>query len=152
MSRDLNDLTPQTREKCIAFINACDERGIRVAIVETLRTRETQEAYYAQGRKPLEYVNLLRHKAGLWAITAKENRRKVTKTMDSKHFHGTAFDVALVREGGCTWNLKEDMNDNDIADYDEIGPIGESVGLTWGGRWSWPDRPHFQNDATVVVK
>jgi peptidoglycan L-alanyl-D-glutamate endopeptidase CwlK len=158
MSRSLKDLTPLTREKCLAFLDACEEAGIKVMIQETLRDYETQEAYYAQGRKPLEYVNLLRKKAGLWAITAAENKRKITWTMNSRHFSGTAFDVSLKKEGRATWSLKEDMNDNEIADYDEIGPIGESVGLTWGGRFKdkkgkpRPDRPHFQNDDATIVK
>jgi len=25
-----------------------------------------------------------------------------------------------------------------------LGKLGESLGLEWGGRWSKPDRPHFQ--------
>jgi len=33
----------------------------------------------------------------------------------------------------------------DIPEYAKVGPIGESLGLEWGGRWqNFPDYPHFQ--------
>lgn len=147
MSRDLNDLTPETREKCLRLIQECEERGIFIMIIETLRTRITQEAYYAQGREPLTIVNMMRRKAGLWAISAEENERKITWTLKSKHFDGTAFDIALVINGRPTWNLKIDMNANEERDYDEVGRIGESIGLTWGGRFKNPDKVHFQKEA-----
>lgn len=28
--------------------------------------------------------------------------------------------------------------------WEKIGDIGEALGLSWGGRWKWPDRPHFE--------
>lgn len=37
------------------------------------------------------------------------------------------------------------MNHNGIDDWDEIGEIGVSIGLEWGGNWKeFLDRPHFQ--------
>jgi peptidoglycan L-alanyl-D-glutamate endopeptidase CwlK len=151
MSRDLEDLTPETHEKCLRFLDECEDRGIAVMIVETLRTRATQEVYYMQGRHPLKIVNMARRKVGLWPLLEEENKRRITWTLESNHFTGEAFDVALVKDGRPTWNIKTDMNGNEIQDYDEIGLIGESVGLTWGGRFKnskgkpRPDRPHFQN-------
>lgn len=31
-----------------------------------------------------------------------------------------------------------------------IGNIGESLGLTWGGRWLSPDAPHFELKAAPL--
>ncbi|MCS7077732.1 MAG: M15 family metallopeptidase [Bacteroidia bacterium] len=49
------------------------ELGLNIKVTEGCRTYEVQEAYYAQGRKPLEEVNKLRKKAGLPPIEAKKN-------------------------------------------------------------------------------
>ncbi len=46
--------------------------------------------------------------------------------------------------GTVHWNTKLDNNNNGTPDYIEIGEIGESVGLKWGGRFSSPDYPHFE--------
>ena len=49
---------------------------------------------------------------------------------------GVAFDIAVIIGGKAVWDAKY---------YDAIGPLGESLGLEWGGRWkSFVDRPHFQ--------
>jgi peptidoglycan L-alanyl-D-glutamate endopeptidase CwlK len=50
----------------------------------------------------------------------------------------------MVNNGKVSWDIKADVNHDEIPDYDEAGQIGESVGLEWGGRFSTPDRPHFQ--------
>jgi hypothetical protein len=148
MSRDIEDLTPELQVKCEKFQNACEEAGIPVMIIETLRIRLTQNAYYAQGREQLSIVNAMRKRAGLWPITAEENERVITWTLESDHFadkdgKSHAFDVALIRNGRPHWDLKCDVNEDDIPDYEQIGEIGKSVGLKWGGDWKKPDRPHF---------
>jgi hypothetical protein len=42
------------------------------------------------------------------------------------------------------WSPKADLNDNDTADYEEVGLLGESLGLQWGGRFRLRDYCHFQ--------
>jgi peptidoglycan L-alanyl-D-glutamate endopeptidase CwlK len=121
----------------------------------TARTVREQIALYAQGREKLDQVNALRKIAGLSPITFQENSRKVTWTLASKHIidlednipendKSRAFDIAILRDDRPTWNLKVNVNKNDIPDYDEAGRIGEAVGLRWGGRFPSPDRPHFE--------
>lgn len=62
----------------------------------------------------------------------------------SKHETGLAFDVAFLRPDG-SWSYDE------REQWEELGRIGEELGLTWGGRWRsgrWAgtkgDRPHFE--------
>ena len=63
-------------------------------------------------------------------------QQRRTTTLQSKHLDGRAFDVDVYGVGrnqvpGWVWNA--------------LGPIGESYGLTWGGRWvSFRDVGHFE--------
>lgn len=143
--RDINALAPGTRAKARALVAALDAAGIRHAIIETRRTLATQRAYYAQGRESLEDTNRLRKEAGLWLISAEENSRIVTRTLNSRHLDGEAFDlVPLDAKGRTWWGAPREL-------WLRIGNLGESVGLEWGGRWGqtatslgW-DCPHFQD-------
>ncbi len=59
--------------------------------------------------------------------------------------HGGLYPLSKGRmEGGVTYDIKADINKNQIPDYEELGRIGESVGLTWGGRFKFRDYCHFQ--------
>lgn len=155
-SRKIEDLTPKMRSLYAAFAREMAQAGIRFIVTCTARTVKEQLALYAQGRQPLDEVNQLRTIAGLPWITEEQNRRKVTWTLNSEHLidlddsnplndHARAFDIALVKNvKEIYWDIKEDVNDNQIPDYREAGLIGEKVGLIWGGRWKTPDYPHFQ--------
>lgn len=48
------------------------------------------------------------------------------------------------RVGIPIWDIKADLNNNDIPDYEEIGRIGEGIGLKWGGRFKFKDYVHFE--------
>jgi peptidoglycan L-alanyl-D-glutamate endopeptidase CwlK len=151
MSRMLTDLTPTLEAKARKFLVICADRNLPVHITCTARSIQEQEALYAQGRETLSKVNELRKAVGLWALTEEENRRPpVTWTLKSRHIvyspneKARAFDVAIVKDKQFVWDLKVNVNDNDIPDWEEIGILGESCGLEWGGRWNRPDRPHFQ--------
>jgi len=54
------------------------------------------------------------------------------KAGQSFHNYGLAFDVVP----------SEGYNSNK---WNKIGALGESFGFEWGGRWSKPDKPHFQD-------
>ncbi len=142
-NRSLEDLDPVVREKAVEFLKKCSERGLEVMVTSTLRTGAEQWAYFVQGRKSLDFVNQARAQAGLPPITKKENRI-VTYKMLSAHELGLAFDVALCRHGAVVWEIKADLNDNHIPDYEEIGAIGEALGLKWGGRFKHKDYVHFE--------
>lgn len=90
------------------------------SVVQGTRTFAQQQAIYDQGRTTPGAV--------------------VTKARpgDSYHQYGLAFDVVPdAYKDLPNWNPGGDA-------WTTIGQIGESMGLTWGGRWASPDEPHFE--------
>ena len=139
MSRLIADLDPAIKSKAQAFVLELQAKGIKYTILETLRTVETQRAYYAQGRASISEINKLRSDAGLWPIGEAESKRIITYTMDSKHLKGQALDVApLLESGRILWTAD---TPEDAARWRQIGEIGEKHGLSWGGRWHTTKRP-----------
>lgn len=121
MSRKLSDLTPSFRSKAVELIALCVEAGIMVMIIDTLRTKEEQEKFVKGGTS--------------W-------------TKNSKHLAGPdgkarAIDLCpydIYNESGpdrLQWDASHPV-------WKKIGVIGESVGLTWGGRWPKKDMGHFE--------
>lgn len=154
-SREISDLTEECRNKYLLFDRKMTDLGIPFKITCTARYVKEQVAYYAQGRQPLLEVNRLRKMARLLPISAQENKRKITWTLNSKHIvdlddgnigndKSRAFDIVICKNGEPNWNTKVDVNLNNESDYIEAGEIGESVGLKWGGRFKSPDMPHFE--------
>ena len=136
--RDVSKLEPRTREAAEKALAAIAGVGLKVWINETLRTPLTQQAYYAQGREPIDKVNAKRLGAGLWMITLPENR-VITQTLKSKHLEGKAIDlVPMNKDGGPDWKATKDK-------YQSIADIMKLFGFDWGGDWKgFVDCPHFQ--------
>jgi peptidoglycan L-alanyl-D-glutamate endopeptidase CwlK len=143
-SRKTDDLCPVVQGMYKTFLEVCKQKGIEIILTSTLRTESEQIAYYAQGRKSLDSVNHFRRMAGMESILMKENSRTVTDTITSAHQFGCGFDVAIIKKGLVIWEIKADVNENDIPDYEEIGQIGEAIGLKWGGRFKKKDYVHFE--------
>lgn len=107
-------------------------------VTQGLRDGMTQTALYAQGRQSLDEVNRLRKLACLPPLTANQNLEVTNaKPGFSWHCYGLAVDLCYAtgdpyREAGhgLTW--------------EQIGVLAEAHELTWGGRFSTPDRPHVQ--------
>lgn len=118
MSREISLLHPELQTKCQELIKRCKDEGIDIVISQTLRTKQEQDEIYAQGRtKPGNIVSNVKYP-------------------NSMHCWGVAFDVAVIINGQASWIA---------AHFDVVGPIGEALGLEWGGRWqNFPDKPHFQ--------
>lgn len=144
MSRRIEDLDPIVAGMCRTFITVCKQKGLEVIITSTKRSTAEVWAYYVQGRKQLKFVNEARAQAGLPAITQADNRRIITHNLTSVHEFGCAFDVALIKHGAIVWEIKADINENHIPDYEELGRIGEAIGLRWGGRFTFKDYVHFE--------
>jgi peptidoglycan L-alanyl-D-glutamate endopeptidase CwlK len=154
-------MAPDLLEKYKLFEAKMLEAKIPFVLTSVARTVKEQVALYSQGRDPISTVNKLRKIAGMPSIKPIENH-KVTWTLQSKHLidlddgiednnWSRAFDIAIVGPNQQpTWNLKVDVNRDNMADYIQAGPIGESVGLRWGGRFknsrgeSVPDFPHYE--------
>ncbi|ATW24582.1 M15 family metallopeptidase [Candidatus Formimonas warabiya] len=111
-------LHPELQEKCHQLLRLAKSKGYDLLVTQTLRTKKEQDDLYAQGRtKPGKIVTWVSYPMSL-------------------HCWGVAFDIAVLLSGKVTW---------DTQHYDRIGPLGESLGLEWGGRWTnFPDKPHFQ--------
>jgi peptidoglycan L-alanyl-D-glutamate endopeptidase CwlK len=116
MSRSLDDLSPIFKPLAIELLARLCEAGIPVLVVDTLRTYSEQE----------------------------ENiRRGVSWTRNSKHLTGEAIDIAPYDEYRLHGPDKLQWNAEDPV-WQKIGEIGESLELTWGGRWRVRDMGHFE--------
>ena len=153
-SRRIEDLTYRMITLYTAFDMKMSLAGIPFIVTCTARTTREQIALYAQGRQPLEEVNILRNLARMYEIK-EENNRIVTWTLQSKHLvdfddgdpendKSRAFDIALIRRGTPHWEIKADVNENEIKDYIEAAALGYSVGLRPGAYFRRPDYPHFE--------
>jgi len=147
--REIEKLDPIIRDRARAFLETLKVLEFRFTVLETIREESVQEAYYAQGREPVETVNSKRELAGLYPISAAEAGRIITWTKYSRHIDGLALDVApLLPNGSIPWVIK----DASIAAlWMSLGEVGERSGFAWGGRWKplddWGlgrDLPHFE--------
>jgi len=131
-SRDPKRLIPALLRQYLEFDREMKEAGIPYMITCTEREQVEQDILFEQGRTTPGHI--------------------VTWTHKSKHIRTPgadgvkAFDIAIIKNGKPTWDLKANVNENDIPDYAEAGAIGERCGIEWGGSWSAKkkDYPHFQ--------
>lgn len=157
MSRDIELLHPKIAELCRATIIGASFDGIRITVTQTRRTFEEQNELYAQGRtKPgpvCLHTGIARpvgscpdHPFGLRVTNARGG--------ESFHNYDFAFDFAVLASGQDpkpTWDRKIDVNEDDEPDYEQVGAIGEQLGLEWGGRWKREDLPHFQKTFGLTI-
>ena len=116
----INSLHPAIRQQATDFINNLYALGIRARITQGCRSFADQDKDYAQGRNTPGNI-ITNAKAG-----------------QSFHNYCLAFDIAPMDETGAA--------DYEGADWETIGNVGKSLGLTWGGDFhSIKDRPHFEN-------
>lgn len=152
MSRDPLLLTPVCYLKWQEWDKRMIAAGIPHILTSTARWLEEQMTLYVQGRLPLATVNRFRAAVNLPPLADGENKT-VTWTLSSKHvlkpsqgiIQARAFDFAIIKNGAAIWDLKVNVNQNDIPDYMEAGQIGKNCGLIWGGDWlGSPDYPHLE--------
>lgn len=141
--KDIDTLQPELARRVKIFLAKLEELDKKVFVLETLRTKEVQTAYYAQGREPLEKVNALRKTEGLYLLSEKENKRKVTNTLESRHMSGGAIDIVPMKDGKLWWAAPQEV-------WEELGAIAEPCGVDWcvggtGATWGkgW-ENPHFE--------
>lgn len=133
MGRDLNQLRPDVRRKCVQLQEHCQALDIDLLVTQTWRSTEEQAELYAQGR------------------TAPGRKVTDMRPGTSKHEHvedgqpaSLAFDVVFVVERDLTGKVTRIEWD---GPWEVVGAIAEWCGLKWGGRWMKPDRPHFEVEA-----
>ena len=145
--KDPSALNPIVAQKAIKFVTMCSEAGQPVILTETLREEITVLIYILQGRfnsddikmnpRLPQELNRLRKKYKLWELTPAEFNKKISWTLESNHMTGNAFDFVPIKDGKAWWNAPDPV-------WEQLGKIGESLGLTWGGRWPSPDKPHLE--------
>ncbi len=120
-SKAVATLLPSVQPKFAAFYEAANKamktHGLTVKIISGLRSYEEQDKLYAQGRTAPGQI-VTKAKAGF-----------------SNHNFGTAVDIGVFQ--GSKYFQEHPA-------YTWLGPIGEALGLEWGGKWATPDRPHYQ--------
>jgi peptidoglycan L-alanyl-D-glutamate endopeptidase CwlK len=140
----LEGLDPQARPIFEEFLRALDA-GLgdhRYIVFEARRSVLTQDAYYAQGRRPLEEVNRLRKIAGLYQLRTERDNYEITWTLRSRHIDGLAMDVLPVDgAGNPTWDLAHYRRA-----FEAIRDCGKAAGLECGADWPGrkADWPHYE--------
>lgn len=120
--RYLAGLQPDLVQRYRILRDTCLVQGILIKITQGFRTEAEQQALFAMGRtKPGQIVT------------------QAQSAKDSPHGYGAAFDIVIFDGGKPSW---EEPKMTSL--YVQVGEIGESVGLEWGGRFPKPDKPHFQ--------
>ena len=126
--RDMTKLHPRLQEKAVQLKKKCKKQGISILFSECLRTREEQDALYAQGRTV----------PGNIVTNAKGSN------YSSQHQWGIAIDFYLNMDVNGDGNKKDDAFNNSTQLFERVGSIAKSIGLGWGGDWmSIKDRPHL---------
>lgn len=129
-SRKIEDLHPKVAAMCREFLERCDAADIDVLITSTYRDNESQAALFAQGRT----------KPGTRVTNARPGH--------SYHNWRVAFDVVPMRNGKPVWGT----SGQDAKLWEQVGRIGEEVGLEWAGRWqSFKEFPHFQYTGGMML-
>lgn len=117
--KEIELLHPRLQALCRQLVDLYRKNGIEIIITQTLRTKEEQDALYAQGR------------------TTSGNIVTNVRYPYSMHCWGLAFDIEVKVDGKVTWN-RLDL-------YERVGQLGKSLGLRWGGDFKTiKDRPHFE--------
>ncbi len=124
-SRKIEDLKPELQKLATDLILECKKQGIQIIITQTLRDIEYQNSLYDQGRT----------KAGNIVTNSKGG--------SSYHNYGLAFDVVPIKDGKADWNSSQ---------WQQIGKIGQGLGLEWGGGFKTiKDMPHFQYTMGLTI-
>lgn len=151
----LNQMHPQMRKPYIEYDRRMAEKKIAYMITSVGRLSKQQFALYAQGRNDIKIVNMYRKLAGMGPIKPEDNKI-VTWTLNSEHIidlddgnpdndFSRAIDIAILKGvKNPTWDLKINVNQNDIPDYEESAAIAKAVGFVAGFYWKKKDPPHIQ--------
>jgi peptidoglycan LD-endopeptidase CwlK len=119
--RDLNALDPIMYKLVNKFLDKLDKAGIKVLVVETVRTKERQKLLYAEGK---------------------------SKTLNSKHFTGLAVDLCpLDANGKCKWDSPGSIWDK-MAEIWESLDTKNIAGRFFPNHYpgsTFIDSPHFEH-------
>ncbi len=149
MSRDPKILRPPLYLKYVEWTGLMAKANLQFGITRTGCSLADQMAIYVKGRLPLADVNRFRTATGLYLLSEAENKTVVTWTLQSQHIIDdkgfcNAWDFVLLKDGKANWDVKMDINQNNVSDYIEAGKLAESIGLISGRTFKTPDYVHIQ--------
>lgn len=153
-SRRIEVLQPDMQILAREFEHQCEVAGLDVVIYCTLRPHAEQARLFRQGR-PFSDIELmmdrLREEFGRPDLAQliidagpQYEPQRVTNAGPgmSLHGYGYAFDAAPIKDGKGVWETDDHW---ELKLWQDMGNIGVSVGLEWGGNWEgFTDMPHFQ--------
>lgn len=113
MSRNIEDLSLEMKDKVLTWIEMMHGAGIDFIITCTKRSQEEQLELWKLGRE---------WKDGKWVTTDRKAQR--TWTLNSNHKDGNAFDFVITVFGKPDWNMtRKDL-------WDKAVEFGKSLGMT----------------------
>lgn len=129
MSRSIEDLHPNIRDKCRQHLKKCQDNGIDAFVTHTWRSPTEQDALYEQGRsKPGKIVTYLKGDKSKHCFM-------IGVTPASK-----AYDI-MIRDGR---NL---IHSGDHEKYKQAAEYGKELGLDCGFYWKkFRDSGHYEID------
>lgn len=140
MSARIEDLEPVTRGLCVQLLAEAVARNLPIRVTHTRRTNDEQLHLYRQGRE---------FRGGIWVVVDKTKVVTNAKPGSSPHNYGLAFDVCFNGPDPYLDAYRKDHPGKLDPRWHELGALGESLGLSWGGPLGpnddldW-DAPHFQ--------
>ena len=152
MSRDLNDLIPEVKEKALLVQEACLNitNGFDLLIYCTLRSLEEQARLYRQSRSKSEIdlkLKKFRNRGFGFLANVVESvgpcsGKHVTNAApgESWHNYAEAWDAVPLIGGKPAWNYLDAKEH-----WDAYGEAVRQVGMNWAGDWtSFREYAHAQ--------
>lgn len=125
MGNSLSELASYFQPLALRLIEGCAAIGVDVRVIDTGRTPKEQQ------QKLLTKVS--------WTLVSKHEPQP-------PEMKSEAIDIAPIKildEGREDWDPTNPL-------WEQIGHVGESLGLRWGGRWKHhPDPSHFEYQPTA---
>lgn len=153
MSRDINDLISEFRDKAVALLASCRQAGIEMVPYFTLRTPEEQAKLWRQSRSAAEIVAMISELRGHGAnyladvieSVGPQFGDPVTNAVPGNSWHqwGEALDCFWLVDGKAEWSIHKKIDGKN--GYRTYAGTASEAGLTAGGHWpSFKDWPHVQ--------
>lgn len=123
--RDWSKLNPQFEQKVLLLMQAMQERGYPLVLLEGYRSPERQNQLLQSGEKVTQAAG-----------------------GQSKHQYGLAADLAPLRDGKVVLSEADPWA---AKAYQALGEAAAENGLNWGGRWSFRDLGHVEWPGSVAA-
>jgi hypothetical protein len=122
MPNSLNDADSHARPLFEQLLQNCAKAGVPCRVVDIIRTPTQQEQKLKDG------------------VSWTQHSMHLPQPLEDKSKAIDIVPLSILTEHKPNW-------DPTHPDWQKIGPIGEALGLEWGGRWKeHPDPSHFQDN------